>query len=195
MTQCQCAKSQKEPTIRCPLQAQEGSKYCGKHKTCKKQVGQVKEAPKQVKQVKQVKQAKQVKQVKQAKEAPKQGKEETIEGAFEFNTDELGKQLNKKVKNVSSVEFEVTRYGELEPYIIKFDSPVTEVDAVIAAEQYLSAVMTREYFKEHSDESFDELVSEFVTSRKPVRGDVLGDLKNIDEIERSGKHIVLVLGS
>jgi hypothetical protein len=64
-----------------------------------------------------------------------------------FEYDKSNVAISSKVKNVRSVTFAKGRYGVCE-HTIRFPRPVTEIEAVLQAEMWLSQPMTAELLEE-----------------------------------------------
>ena len=201
---CQCYKSLKEPTLPCPHPAIKGTLYCGHHQKCQEAKIQPnvrptpvekKPSPKAPSPQKQSIKTKITSPIVQKKQ--KQQVKEQSQPTFTYEIS--GLDLNDHDKNVKSVTFEVCRYGSVDPDVIKFSSPVTEVDAIMAVEEYLSIPLRPEYFDLNHDiyDSFEEITHEINEEfhRDPVRGDLVNGAHFLEVIERNRGDITLICGS
>lgn len=88
---------------------------------------------------------------------------------------------SKKV--VNSVQFPTVRYPQLNNTLhietITFKEPVTELDAVIAAEKFLNEPVTEQYFTPRVDSLFDDSSQH---TDYEIRGEMLTDMIYLEQI-------------
>lgn len=77
-------------------------------------------------------------------------------------------------KYIKSIIFNTTKSKKYET-IIPFDNKVTETDAILAVEKYLSQKITKDY-TDFREEIFNDNLK--------YRGDLLGDCINLDKIRK-----------
>jgi hypothetical protein len=110
----------------------------------------------------------------------------------EFTYQRGGIKPNRKINNVLSVQFDIGRYGIL-TYMIQFTDPVSELDAIEAAEDWHNHPLSKEeveILSKLGDIHPGELATEY-----KFRYEALGNCTLLDAIERSGSAITLVCGS
>ena len=101
----------------------------------------------------------------------------------QFTYDRNGFEFSS-IPYVTSVTFPISRYGQYE-HTIAFADPVTELEAVEAAETYLSAAITKAYYNKISDDlcydkvDFEGLAAIGMTNR----GELLTSLTILERVE------------
>lgn len=104
----------------------------------------------------------------------------------------LDRDYDDIVKNVRSVMFRISRYHKYSK-CISFTNPVSEKEAISAAEQFLSLVMTEKYYDIVKDDLFHPPSTWDVDlNHYDSRGDALGDLRFLEFI-RLDKEFILHL--
>lgn len=95
----------------------------------------------------------------------------------------LGREYENTKKVVKSIKFPTVRFyipgknDDLYTETITFKKPVTEADAITAAEKFLSEPVTEEYFLPRADALFHK--NRKYTDYK-TRGDMLSDLRFLE---------------
>lgn len=99
------------------------------------------------------------------------------------------------VPYIDYIIFPISRYDKYQKVLYVDDR--TEAGAVRTAQKYLSEKITREYYDEVKDDLSFKLPFENLTSQGfECRGDLLGDLKFIEEFQEIGAgYVLLRLGS
>lgn len=110
----------------------------------------------------------------------------------DFAYERCGVTPNSQTKDVPSVQFDIGRYGNL-THTIQFRKPVSELDAIEAAEKWLNYPLSEEEATS-LDEAEDVRVGEFAGDYE-FRFEALGCCTMLDAIERNGSAITLVCGS
>jgi hypothetical protein len=107
----------------------------------------------------------------------------------------LYREYSTEPLNITSVEFDISRYGEFTESII-FDSPVSEKKAIEIVEAYLSEPLTEEYFnKIKSDMFHDDLPWEDAKQTYHCRGDCLTDARFLEDVDVTDGVLTLLIGS
>lgn len=87
--------------------------------------------------------------------------------SFRFITSNNYDNVTRYIK---SIRFDISRYG-VHSFVIDFlDEDKTELEAVQAAEEFLSRELTREFFELVKDDVFSESFNDY-----KIIGDLLGD--------------------
>jgi hypothetical protein len=103
--------------------------------------------------------------------------------------------IDKEHANVTSITFNVGRYGGLQK-TITFDTPVTEHNAISTVENWLSQPMTLEHFNKLKDEQ--DLFcggAQFEDGDFESNSDALGDAHFLEELERKNGDVTILCGS
>jgi hypothetical protein len=109
--------------------------------------------------------------------------DEPEDGKFVY-TNCLDRAYENTQKIVARIEFDISRYGEYQ-HCITFDPKVTEQEAIIEVEKYLSEPITKEYFNKIRDDMFDRDLTWTDVEKEgwPVcRGDAMTDKKFLERI-------------
>lgn len=113
-----------------------------------------------------------------------------VSGKFFYKNSTGVKEYPNVEKNISSVVFDISRYGEHRE-TIKFKENVTIKYAVEEVEKYLSEPVTEEYFERVEDDLFDsDMDWEGLT-----RGDLLTDARYLEEFYINNNVLEFGIGS
>lgn len=117
-------------------------------------------------------------------------------GIFSYENS-LGREY-KNEKWIESVIFDISRYGKYTA-TLSFPEPVSEAEAVAAAERWLSEPFDRAYWERVGDDCFVGITSyqdALDEGHYKVRGDCLSDCVFLETVRRlSNKQISLECGS
>jgi len=91
-------------------------------------------------------------------------------------------EIDNTEEKVKSVQFDLSRYGSVKK-IIKFPTPVTYQEAILAAEEYLSQPLTKEYYEIIKEDTFHEHEWEEAKKWFKCRGDCLTDAKFLERAD------------
>ena len=98
-------------------------------------------------------------------------------------------------RKINYVTFDISRYG-LHTWTLKLKQDMTQIEAIREVEKWLSKPVTPEYLELVSEDLMGDTLEEY--GEQPVRGDLLGDAKYLEELE-FGKfdsgHITIRCGS
>lgn len=119
----------------------------------------------------------------EAPDAPEDGK-------FVY-TNCTGKPYDDNIKVVSSVTFDISRFGKHQR-VYRFRPLVTVAHAIRAAEKYLSQQMTEDYFDEIKDDIFNR---ESKWTDYVCRGDALTDAKFLEKLGLDNGALSFYIGS
>jgi hypothetical protein len=106
----------------------------------------------------------------------------------------LDRSYNKEDKIVTSVKFNISRYGE-HKHTISFQEPVSEMEAIQAVESFLSQSLDEAYYSKIRDDLFHRYSFEDALKWFTCRGDCLTDCKFLEHVDISGGHMVFFCGS
>ena len=106
----------------------------------------------------------------------------------------LDRKYRQILKNVSEVRFDISRYGEKQRSL-KFDSPVSENDAILAVEKYLSEPLTEEYYDMIKDDLFHGYSWDEAKACFTYRGDCLTDCIFLEKTEIIDGTLIFFCGS
>lgn len=95
----------------------------------------------------------------------------------------LGRPFRKE-KNIKSVTFPISRYGEHE-HTLFFKPSVNEEEAIIQAEEWMNQPFNEDYFDSVNDDIFqNDLTFEEAKKNYPTRGSLLTDLHLLESANR-----------
>ena len=97
-------------------------------------------------------------------------------------------------KNVGSVTFDVSRYGQ-HSHTIKFSDPVSEKEAIEKVEKYLSKPLTEDYYSDIVDDLFHEYPWDDAKEVFKCRGDCLTDCKFLELTYLKNSNLTFFVGS
>ena len=105
--------------------------------------------------------------------------------AYKFKYENcLGREYDTKKRSITSVVFDVSRYGEY-TYRIKFSRPVSEKRAIRKVESYLSKPLTEIYFNTVKDDLFfgPKTWNDAVNRKYLYRGQCLAGAIHLENVE------------
>lgn len=95
---------------------------------------------------------------------------------------------------VSSVTFDISRYGEYTE-TINFKSPVTEFEGVRAVEKFFSQALTEVYFNMIKDDLFGDSTWEEIKEEFSCKGDCMTSLEYLENTSIQNGVLTLIVGS
>lgn len=106
----------------------------------------------------------------------------------------LDREYKTRPKNVTSVEFDISRYGKFN-HVLEFTFPLSEKEAVEKVEEYLSHPLTEEYYNGIVDDLFHQAPWEEAVEYFPCRGDCLTDCKFLENTSVVNGRMTFFIGS
>jgi hypothetical protein len=97
-------------------------------------------------------------------------------------------------KNITSVEFEISRYGQF-THTLEFTSPISEKEAIEKVEEYLSQALTEDYYNMIVNDLFHEYQWEEAREYFSCRGDCLTDCKFLERTYIDNGRMTFFIGS
>lgn len=116
-----------------------------------------------------------------------------VPGKFVY-TNCLGRPYGTTLKNIKSVTFDTTRFGNF-VHTIEFNPMVNEKQAIEAAENYLSQPLTQQYYEIRREYTFHKSPWEEAKRYFTNRGDSLTDLKFLEVLRLKDGNLRIECGS
>lgn len=96
--------------------------------------------------------------------------------------------------NINSVKFDISRYGAY-THTIEFPNLVCENEVIEKVEEYLSELLTEEYYNKIVDDLFHQMPWEKAKKHFTVRGDCLTDCKFLENTKVINGQLIFGMGS
>ena len=106
----------------------------------------------------------------------------------------LDREYNDKNKNITSVTFDISRYGSY-THTITFNVPVSEAVAIKAVETYLSESLTENYYQTIKDDLYHEYEWSDARGKYFCRGACLTDCRFLKMVSINNSNLQFFIGN